>query len=204
MPVVSTTVVRPEVILPQLSKLKIRSCSVECYRSHQSVHAGAPSLVVTQVILNGLPPKPPAAVISTGTSDSQTNVRGSSFEQCSLSILETSDDLYTLYGRYPRLRCQLTEIYDAAIEPLDDQLNDQLFSNEHGDRRRGRGGDRGQGREGRTAAKWSRQKGIKSGMHRLRKLRHIKGEDGDGLKEFSKLVASLSENLKPTNKAPEM
>lgn len=188
---------------PELSKLKIRSCSVECYKSHQCHHADATSLVASQGILNGLPPKPQAAAISTGTSDSQINGRGAPFGQCSLTILETpDDDLHTLYERYPRLRCQLKHIYDAAIEPLDNQLNDQLFGNEHGDRKGGRGRERGQGRDARTAAKWSRQKGIKSGIHRLRKLRHIKGEDGDGLREFSKLVASLSKDIKSTNKAP--
>lgn len=119
-----------------------------------------------------------------------------------MSILETSDDLQTLYDRYPQLRCQLKEFYDATTEPLDDQMDDQLISNEHGNRRRGRGGNKGQGRNGRTVGQWSRQKGIKAGLHQLRILRHLKGEDGYGLKEFSKLVANLPENNKSRNKAP--
>lgn len=201
--VVSATIVRI-FLFPELDRLKVQSCSIECHKSHQSFHADVPSLVATQGIPNGLPPKPPAAVTSTGTSGSKINARGSLSGTCSFSVLEISDDLHTLYGRYPQLRCQLKEIYGAATEPLDDQLSDQMFSNDHDDRRWERGRNRGRGRDGRTAATWSRQKGIKSGVHRLRMLRHLKGEDGDGLKEFSKLVASLSENNKSTNKAHEV
>lgn len=136
---------------------------------------------------------------STGVPDSQIIGRGSSFGNYPLSILETSDDLHTLYDRYPQLRCQLKLIYDAVTEPLDDQLDD---SHERSNRRRGRGGNRGQGRDGRTVAKRSRQKGIKAGIQQLRILRHLNGEDGDGLEEFSKLVASLPENNESRNKAP--
>ena len=192
MPVVSATIVRTCVSLLELDRLKPQSCSIECYKIHQTTHADVPSLAATPSIPNGLPPKPPASVASIGVLSSLVNGGGPSFGTHFLSSLESSADLQTLYTRYPHLQDQLKDIYEAATERLDDQLNDQSFSSDRGDRGRARGKNRRRGPDGRTAAPWSRQKGIKTGIHRLRVLRHLKGEDGDGLREFSKIMNALS------------
>lgn len=181
---------------------QLQYCSIECYKRHQIIHAGLLSLVATQLVPNGLPPKPPAAVAFTGAPNSHVHGGGPSFETCSPSSLESSANLQILYTRYPQLQDQLKEIYEAATEPRDDQLNDQSFSNDRGDRGAGRGRNRRRGRDGRTAETWSRQKGIKSGINRLRILRHLKGEDGDGLREFSKLVTSHFEAKRSTTRLP--
>lgn len=177
-------------ILLEVDVLKPHSCSTECYKSHQTTHADIPSLTVTPFIPDGLPPKPPAAIAFTGAANSYVKGGGSSFATHLLSSLESSADLQILYTRYPRLQGQLKEIYEAATEPPEDQLNDQTFSSDRGVRGQGRGKNRGRGPEGRTAAPWSRHKGIEAGIHRLRTLRHLKGENGDGLREFSRLVTS--------------
>lgn len=174
----------------ELDRLKPQSCSIECYKSHRSTHADVPSPAAIQSTPNGLPPKPPTAVEFTGASNSHVNGNGPSFGTYSPSVLESSADLQILYTRYPQLRDQLKEIYKAAIKPPDDELDDQTLSNERRDRGHGRGRNRAPVRDGRTAATWSRHKGIKSGIHRLRMLRNVKGEDGDGLREFSKIVTN--------------
>lgn len=171
-------------------RLRPHSCSIECYKGHQTAHADESSLTATQSIPNGLPPKPPATVAFTGPSNAYVKGGGSSSATYPLSSLESSADLQILYTRYPRLQNQLKEIYEAATEPLDDPLNDQLSSSERGDRGWGRRRNRGRGPDGRIQAPWSRQKGIKAGIHRLRTLRHLEGQDGDGLRKFSKLVTS--------------
>lgn len=58
-------------------------------------------------------------------------------------------------------------------------------------------------REDRAAAKWAPHNGIKSGIHRLRILRNFKGVNGDGLKEFSKLVTDPSKARRSTINAPQ-
>lgn len=194
----------PVIIFLKLDRLKPQSCSVECYKSHQTTHTDVSSLVAIQPIPNGLPPKPPAAVTYANTSNSHVNGGGPPFGTNMPSSLESSAVLQLLYTRYPQLQYQLKEIYEAATEPLDDQLNEQTFSSERHDRRRGRGRNRGPDRDGRTMTVWSRQKGIKSGIHRLRILRHLKGEYGEGLREFSKLVTSHWEAKELTTTAPEV
>ena len=180
-------------ILLELDRLRPHSCSIECYKSHQTTHADTPSLTATLSIPNGLPPKPPAAVAFTGSSNAYVKGGGSSFATYPLSSLESSTDLQILYTQYPRLQNQLKEIYEAATKPLDDPPNDQVSSSERGDRGWGRRRNRGRGFDGRIPAPWSRQKSIKAGIHRLRTLRHLKGQDGDGLRIFSKLITSPSE-----------
>ena len=139
--------------------------------------------------------------MSSGASSSDADGSGLSSRTGSPSPFESSADLQILYTRYPLLRDQLKDIYEAATEPLKDQQNDQLFSRESSHRGRGQG--RIRARDGRATATWSRHNGIQSGIQRLRMLRHSKGEDGDGLREFSKLVTgSPLEARKSTIVAP--
>ena len=127
--------------------------------------------------------------MSTGTSKSHADSGGLSSGRRSSLSLESSAELRNLYTRYPLLQNQLKEIYEAATKPSNDQLNDQLLSGQPSDRGRGRRGEfRGLVRDGSATAIWSRYNGVQTGIYRLRMLRHSKGEDGDGLRDFSELV----------------
>ena len=170
-----------------LDKLNPRSCSVICYKSHQTVHPNIPISATVESIPIGLPPKPLAAML-TGTSKPHADSGGLSFGIRSSFSLESSADLRNLYTRYPLLQNQLKEIYEAATNPSNDQLNNQLFSGERSDQGRGRGEFGVLPRDGVATVAWSRHHGVQTGIHRLRMLRRSKGEDGDGLREFSKLV----------------
>ena len=171
---------------------------MECYKTHQANH-----LAPSQSTPNGLPPKSSAAVASTGASSSHVSGGGPPFGTFVPSSLESSTDLQKLYTRYPQLQNQLKGIYEAAMASLDDQLNSQSFRGDCSDRGRGRGRHRGRGSESRISAPWSRPKGITAGVHRLRLLRRTKGEDGDGLREFSRLVTSTFQGKPSTVTAPE-
>ena len=118
---------------------------------------------------------------------------GSSFATKSAISLDSSPDLQLLYKRFPRLFAQLQVIYEATTEPSDDQPDDQSSSRSHIDRGRGRsrGRGRGRGRDRGAGAPWSHQRGFKAGLHQLRKLRRLDGGDGEGLREFSKLVMKV-------------
>lgn len=205
MPVMSVKIVRTfDRSSWHIDWLRPQSCSIECYKSHQANHIDEPCLAVGQSVPYGLPPRPPPGVASTHASNYRLNGSRPSVEIYSPSSPESFTCLQTLYTRYPPLRDQLKEIYEATTEPLDDQPNDLVFGIERSDRGRGRGRKSGPGRCGRTAATWSRHKGIKSGIHRLRMLRHLNGEDGDGLREFCKLVTGPVEAKKLTFTVPEV
>ena len=171
----------------ELDRLNSGSCSIGCYESHQTTHSTVSPLTT---ISNDLPPESSAAIVFTGTLKSHTDSHRPSSGTRSPSSLESSADLELLYTRYPQLRDQLKEIYEAATKPLKDQLKNHLLDSEHSDRRWGRGRTGELARDGRATAKWSRHNGIKSGIHKLRILRNLKDVDGDGdgLREFSKLI----------------
>ena len=116
---------------------------------------------------------------------------GTSFATKSAISLDSSPDLQLLYKRFPRLFAQLQMIYEATTEPSDDQHNDQSSSRSHIDRGRGRSRGRGRGRDRGAGAPWSHQRGFKAGLHQLRKLRRLDGDDGEGLREFSKLAMNV-------------
>ena len=177
------------------ARLKARSCSIECYKSHQNTHSDLPSLIRSP---NGLPPEPIAAVMLPSTSNSHTDSGCSSLRTCSPSSLDSVTDIQNLYARYPQLRDQLKEIYEATTEPLKNQVNDKSFGSESSNRRRGRGRVRGLACDGRPPAMRSQYYGIKSGIHKLRTLRDFEGEAGHGLREFSKIIAGSFEARKWT------
>ena len=181
------------------ARLKARSCSIECYKSHRNIHSHSPCLIKSP---NDLPAKPIAAVMLPSTSNPHTDSGSSSLGIPSTSSLDSATDIQNLYARYPQLRDQLKEIYEATTEPLRNQVNDQSFSSESSNRRRGRGRVRGLACDGRPPTTRSQHYGIKSGIHRLRTLRDFEGEAGHGLRVFSKIIAGSFEARKSTIIAP--
>lgn len=144
-----------------------------------------------------LPPKPPPVASVVSALGAHPRSGDTSITLCVLASREASTQLQRLYVQYPRLRSQLREIYEATSESSIDHLDDSAPSRGRGNRYRGRG--RGQQREYRRelGASWSQGKGFKAGLHQMRKSRHLKGGDGQGLREFCKVVASLAENNRP-------
>lgn len=166
------------------------SCSIECYKSHQNTHAEASSPTIERPAPTGLPPKPPPVPFFSPI-DLHDERGGSSIAAKSAISLDWSPDLQLLYKRFPRLFSQLQMVYEATTEPSDDQHDDHSSSRSHTDRGRGRSRGRGRGRDRGAVAPWSQQKGFKAGLHQLRKLRCLDGDDGEGLREFSKLTMRI-------------
>lgn len=139
-----------------------------------------------------MPPKPPPVpfLSPVGLHDEHG---GSPIPAKSALSLEWSPDLQLLYKRFPRLFSQLQIVYEATTEPTDDPHDDHWSSRSHTDRGRGRSRGRGRGRDRGAVAPWSQQKGFKSGLHQLRKLRRLDGDDGEGLREFSKLAMRITQ-----------
>ena len=120
------------------ARLKARSCSIECYKNHQNTSSDLHHLIASP---NGLPPKPIAAVMLPGssnphTTNPHTNSGCSSSGTRSPSSIDSATDIQNLYARYPQLRGQIKEIYQATTEPLKYQVNDQSFGSESSNRTR--------------------------------------------------------------------
>jgi len=110
-----------------------------------------------------------------------------------LLSLQSSTDFQRLFSRYPHLRDQLREIYDATTQSPDENPDSHQYPNgKRSYRARGRGKNRGRGHDRGSGAPWSQQKGFRAGLHQMKRLRNATGVDGDGLREFSKLVTDLN------------
>ena len=181
------------------ARLKARSCSIECYKSHQNTHSDLSCLIKSP---NGLLSNPKAAVTLPSPSNHHTDSGCSSLGTRSPSSLDSATHIPHLYARYPQLRDQLKEIYEATTEPLKTEGNNQSFGSESSNRRRGRGRVRGLAYNGKTPATRSQYYGVKSGIHRLRTLRDFEGESGHGLRVFSTIIAGSFEAGKSTIIAP--
>ena len=109
------------------------------------------------------------------------------------TTFETSLDLQRLFLEYPRLRAQLKEVYVATNEPLENS-NDEKSRESHGFRR---GSSRGyrvnKSQQSRKSTPWAQRKGFILGLRRFQKLQAARGLEGEGLKEFSKLMLNTVE-----------
>lgn len=174
------------------------SCSIDCYKTHQNVHAGYSGPTITRPAPVGLPPKPPPAAAGGSAHPRSGDI------STILGVLdshETSTQLQRLYLQYPKLRNQLREIYEATNKPSIYHLDDYASSTGRAYRYRGRGRGREHEHRRGLGASWSQDKGFKGGLHQMRKLRHLKGGESQGLTEFCKVVASLTENNTPDTAA---
>lgn len=84
---------------------------------------------------------------------------------------------------YPRLHSQLDEIHTATLPPLDEPRE---ASYTQYDSRVGGGRGRRSGKE-----PWNRDRGIQNGLQALSRARTAYGKDGEGVREFSKLILQI-------------
>lgn len=166
--------------------LKARSCSIQCYRDHQTTHT---TVRILSVKSNSLPPKPPP-LAAFATKSNLIQSHGSSLRNNPPISLEAAVELEKLYSRYPRLQEQLRDIYEVATERPPDNLDDQSSMSNRAEQGGSQGWGRGRGRAKEASIPWSRKRGFKAGLNRLKSLRHLKGTDGEGLCEFSQFVAT--------------
>lgn len=172
-------------------KLKARSCSIGCYKKHQAAHPNCCSFTRNQPTPNGLPPKPPpVAFVKPPQPPDSSEI---SLSTINVQSLGSSPTLQRLYTRYPELRGQLRDIYDAMGEPSDEAVDDHHHARGRGDRNRRGFRNRGRGNGRNFGGRWTQEKGFISGLHRLRRLRQLHGKEGAGLQEFSKFVNGLNE-----------
>jgi len=166
----------------------LRSCSLDCYKTHKSTHADTSksSNNTYLSVMPSLKSVDPSGGISTpnGVSRARHSV-GDQFH-----TLPSSPKFQQLLNRHPRLRSQLHHIYVATLEPAHES---QYRSDHHHHIGRGRGRGRGRG-TGRGAGQspWTQESGFNNGLHRLTNTRDYKGTESGGIEEFSKLALELS------------
>ncbi|RJE18059.1 HIT finger domain protein [Aspergillus sclerotialis] len=158
----------------------LMSCSLTCTQAHKvsctPKPASQPPNNTTQIEVNG------NANTETDGVDKQRN-------GLDLAALGSSRELGDLLREFPELRIQLRDMYRATLE---EEWESQVPA----------GRSRGKGPRNRGA--WTREKGFKRGLGKVRKYRQ-KCEDGsetgkgaEGFMQFVKLVNGENEHQSPT------
>jgi len=99
------------------------------------------------------------------------------------SALDDSKELQMLFKMYPRLASQLEEINAATLPPTPGQENDAHSQYPNG-------GSKGFRRSGKEQP-WNPDRGLENGVRALCRAREAYGKDGEGVREYSKLILQI-------------
>ena len=88
--------------------------------------------------------------------------------------MDSSKELQELFKKYPRLQSQLEDINTATLPPIE-----------------GYGFGQGTSRKGGKVEPWNSDRGLQKGVEALSKARNTGGENGRGIREFSRLVLQI-------------
>lgn len=156
-----------------LDKLTSLSCSVACSAIHRATHPTTEPPTPKEVI----PPPPPKQTVPQPGTVSAAGYKGP------FATLADSSELKLLFERYPRLLSELEHIYKATQPPGPES--------ERGGGKGGRGGYKARGGGGRGSHTWNQDRGTQDGLRRLTRARDVRGMEGEGVREFSKLVLQI-------------
>ena len=100
----------------------------------------------------------------------------------------SSFELRRLYSQHSKLRGQLRDVYIATINPSNTHVKDNNAVKGRGIRISTKRNQREIVAGKSSHNPCTQQKALKSGLHSLRKMRQVKGGDGEGWKQFSRLI----------------
>ncbi|CAG8971225.1 hypothetical protein HYALB_00001389 [Hymenoscyphus albidus] len=141
-------------------------CSVACSKIHKPTHPLEPQL----------PSKPKATVpIVDSTVPRPGTVAAAGFKG-PFAALDNSKELQTLFIKYPRLISQLTKINTATLPHTGEENSSAL---------------QGMQKKGGKKEQWNSDRGMQRGLEALRKARDDGDGDGEGVREFSKLILQI-------------
>lgn len=174
-----------------VSNYALASCSLACTQSHKIYCApkAKPSNEESQTTSETTPAAAAAPLQNGDTTAEAARNTTSKTSETSLAAIATSSELQELLSRYPQLRSQLHEIYQATQE----EEWQEWYTPPMRGRPYGRGG-RGPSR--RSRGSWTAEKGFNRGLGKVRKLR----QDCEGGAETGVRAEAFMEFLAVVNK----
>lgn len=162
----------------------LHSCSSLCYKSHQQTHSAASAKQHSPRAERQSPTKLQPASLNTGVkSRSDTSTVMPHLQL--LGPINLYNDVRSITSRYPNLRNQLIEIYNATLEAG----NEEQYSGRVRARSGHNNGRRTANyRTGTPRRCWTPAEGLSQALHRYRKSKEREDERGDATRAFSGLV----------------
>ncbi|RDW75595.1 hypothetical protein BP5796_06416 [Coleophoma crateriformis] len=143
-------------------------CSVTCSTKHRASH---PAIDTTPA---ATPELLPAANSNRPSANASAGTKG---YRDPFTALDDSEQLKELFKMFPNLSKQLNEVYSATLPPLDTDEPIGLAVGNY--------------KKGPRREVWNRDKGTQNGIQALCRARETYGRDGEGVREFSRLVLQI-------------
>ncbi|TVY85248.1 hypothetical protein LSUE1_G000130 [Lachnellula suecica] len=140
-------------------------CSIACSKKHIATH---PPLEPTPTIEKDTAPAPPPKIAPRLGTRAAAGFRGP------FAALDDSKELQELFKIYPLLRAQLEGINTATLCPLEEQNYNQEYS-----------------RKRNGIEPWNSDRGLQKGVEALTQARNTSGKEGEGIREFSRLILQI-------------
>jgi hypothetical protein len=149
------------------------SCSITCSTLHK----------VTHPAIESAPEAKPESTPTSHTNGSapRAGTIAAAGSKGPFAALYDSKELRTLFQMYPHLPSQLDEINTATLPPASGLNSGPQLQYS-------RGTEKGRGRKNEP---WNRDRGLENGVQALIRARETYGKDGEGVREFSKLVLQI-------------
>ncbi|TAQ89131.1 hypothetical protein B7494_g2522 [Chlorociboria aeruginascens] len=150
-------------------KLMPCSCSVVCSAAHKARHPLEPPSIPT--------PKPASPTPKPGFQSRPTpGTLAAAGARGPFAALDDSEELRALFTVYPRLASQLDELNKATLCPDINLATPAGVSSKF---------------SGRSNTSWNSDLGLQNGVKALSRARMANGKDGEGIREFSKLILQI-------------
>ncbi|KAF4635716.1 hypothetical protein G7Y89_g2380 [Cudoniella acicularis] len=151
------------------SRCYLPYCSIACSTVHKATHPASDTAPGTKYRSN-TPPKANNIDVPRPGTVAAAGFRGP------FAALDESKELQILFKTFPRLPSQLEEIDAATLPPANSDEIDSLP---------------GTRKKGGKLELWNRDRGLQKGVEALRRAKEAYGKDGEGVREFSKLVLQI-------------
>ena len=165
------------------------SCSLACYKLHKVTHE-----IDSRISPIAAPCPPLKAIVDISTPSIVEKPSPNPLPPGSFQVLVESEELKRLLSTDVTIAPRLREIYNASLEPSQEELErrhqDRELRMSRGRGRGGRGrGGREQVRGGASIRAWTKERGLRDALYWLR--RREEEENSDGLEAFRELVLKL-------------
>ena len=181
--IVSSTVCIP-LLIDTFVFIVLHSCSSRCYKSHQQTHSAASAKQHSPRAERQSPTKLQPASLNTGLK-SRNHTSTVTPQLQPLGPINLYNDIRSITSRYPSLRNQLKEIYNATLEASNEEQYSGRVRARSGHSKGRRTANR---RAGTPRGCWTPAEGLSQALHRYRKAIEREDEIGDAMRAFSGLV----------------
>jgi zinc finger HIT domain-containing protein 3 len=154
------------------------ACSLQCSKDHKVECDEQPEVHVDAAVTNDIDQNPVALNLSSGCR-----------ETLSIDAIISKPEILELLKKYPKLRNQLRNIYEATIAQHDMQQQSNRYEDRKSSHSNGRGYHKGSNHV--QNQHWTHERVVDKGLEKLQWYLEANAVDSIGISEFCKTTTEL-------------